>query len=386
MRQILHITALTLSLCILSGFKIVFAGDDVAINGFVSQGYLRSSENNFLTDSNQGSFEFDEIGINFSYNPGSNVTVGAQLFARDLGDVGEDKVTVNWAFGDYKWQNWMGLRAGIMKFDIGLYNNARDIDSLRTSILLPQSVYNEWFRDVGQGIKGVQMYGKVPIGAAGQLDYQLQVSNVQIPLDSGTAQYILMSTPSITSLDSIDIDTAYSMNLRWYTPLDGLLLGISGYRTNLRYNINDSTLIYESNDFRTGIVSVEYTWRSLTLASEFKQETSRDNVYPTGDPGFKIVDGDRQQNTNYYFSGSYQFTDWFEAGLYYSKGEASHKETGPANELKDTCLSTRFNITPNFVFKLETHFMNGFYGAVPGTDGSLHDTWNLYAAKASYTF
>jgi hypothetical protein len=143
-----------LALCFAVTAGPVSAEQGVAIHGFVSQGYMKSSDNNFQTDTDNGSFEFNEMGLNFVYDTGENVKVGAQLFARDLGEIGNDTVGVSWAFGDYKWRDWLGVRAGIMKLSTGLYSETRDVDSLRTSILLPQSVYNEWFRDVGQGAKG----------------------------------------------------------------------------------------------------------------------------------------------------------------------------------------------------------------------------------------
>ncbi|MBU0994399.1 MAG: hypothetical protein KJ737_18050 [Proteobacteria bacterium] len=384
-KQFKYIIIIVLSFGILFSFQTAFAGN-VDIHGFVSQGYLRSSDNNFLNDSNKGSFEFNEMGINFGYDTGSDVTVGAQLFARDLGDFGNDKVSVAWAFGDYKWKSWMGFRAGMMKFALGLYNTTRDIDSLRTTIILPQSVYNEWYRDVSQGTKGAQIYGHLSLGYAGLLDYTLQVSGTQVPIDSGTAKFFLDRNSTVTTLDAIDVDTTYGAALIWYTPLDGLLLGVSGFSTNAKYTVNNSTAVIDNPDFRESILSVEYTLNRLTLASECMYTTSRNNVYLLSNPSIILVDDERIQNTNYYFSGAYRFTDWFEGGLYYSKSEAFYNGTGPDNELKDICLSTRFDISPAMVFKLETHFMKGLFGVDPGTDGTRDDKWNLYAAKVSYTF
>ena len=41
---------------------------DVDIHGFISQGYLNTSNNYFYGDTVDGSFEFNEFGINFSEN------------------------------------------------------------------------------------------------------------------------------------------------------------------------------------------------------------------------------------------------------------------------------------------------------------------------------
>ena len=44
---------------------------NVDVHGFVSQGYMRSQHNNYLAnDSSDGTFAFNEIGINFSKQRG----------------------------------------------------------------------------------------------------------------------------------------------------------------------------------------------------------------------------------------------------------------------------------------------------------------------------
>lgn len=54
----------------------------VDIHGFVSQGFIYSTGNNFMADSTEdGSFEFNELGINFATNVEEDIRVGMQLFS-----------------------------------------------------------------------------------------------------------------------------------------------------------------------------------------------------------------------------------------------------------------------------------------------------------------
>lgn len=364
---------------------------ELAIHGFVSQGYMKSSDNNFLTETDKGSFQFNEMGLNFGYDTGGNVKVGAQLFARDLGDIGEDKVMVSWAYGDYKWRDWLGLRAGIMKFGLGIYNETRDVDSLRTCLLLPQSVYNEGFRDVGQGTKGVALYGNVPMGAGGLLKYDFKMIDVQIPVDSGAAAFIKQRNPAFAEIYSLDFDPTFFGSVNWYTPLEGLVLGVSGYSTESKYEVNMYNpgldmyidLDIDNKDQRALVYSIEYTFRNLILASEYMVTTRDTSAYPRGNPTNNY---DNVKSSTYYVSAAYRFSEWFEAGAYYSYGTPDDDGSGASNELKDTCLSTKFDITDNMVVKFETHFMDGLFGVTAGDDGSLDDSWMLYATKVSYTF
>lgn len=380
-------------LVFLTGAHQVKAEDDsVSIHGFVSQGYLKSSDNNFLVESDDGSFQFNEMGLNFGYDTGGNVKIGAQLFARDLGDIGEDKVTVSWAYGDYKWRDWLGFRAGIMKLSLGLYNESRDVDSLRTCLILPQSVYNEGFRDVAQGTKGVALYGNVPLGVGGILKYNFNMLDVQVPLDSGTASFIKQRNPKIGEIYSFDFENVFWGDLKWYTPLEGLLLGVGGYNTKSLWEVSWShpvlpntyiPLDIDNKYQRAMTYSIEYTFQNLVLASECQIADRKFSAYPKGSPT-NIYD--KTKSTSYYFSAAYRFTEWFEAGTYYSYGTADDDGSGDANELTDICLSTRFDITDNMIFKLEAHSMDGLFGAQPGDDGNTDDKWMLYASKVSYTF
>ena len=38
----------------------------IDIHGFISQGYLQSTDNNYLANTDKGTFEFNEAAINFS--------------------------------------------------------------------------------------------------------------------------------------------------------------------------------------------------------------------------------------------------------------------------------------------------------------------------------
>lgn len=54
---------------ILTFFPILsqaFEGEDIKIHGFASTGYIKSDHNNFLVQSEKGSFEFSELEFNFN--------------------------------------------------------------------------------------------------------------------------------------------------------------------------------------------------------------------------------------------------------------------------------------------------------------------------------
>ncbi len=89
------------------------------IHAFVSQGYFRSTRNNYLIDnSTHGSFEFTEVGINFTQLLTDELRTGIQLFSRQLGKDGDFRARMDWFYLDYHFADWLGLRAGRTKIPV----------------------------------------------------------------------------------------------------------------------------------------------------------------------------------------------------------------------------------------------------------------------------
>ncbi len=348
---------------------------DLDIHGFVSQGYLKSEGNNFLTaDTNDGSFQFNEVGINLNKRLTDSLHVGVQLLARDQGVIGNNEVEIDWAYGNYRWRDWLGVRAGIMRIPLGLYNETRDLDFLRTSILLPQSVYNENLRDYFSRIRGIGLYGDIPMNNVGSLGYQLMVGTVDIDPDGGVARS--SETSGVMEFVDSDVGTVYNGSLQWHTPLDGLSTGITYFYNSdaeARANLtipqdsgmpsgvgqepdistgpdtagpdapsdmppgsemppgigqdsgmprrlgqpssveipSEMTVIDELDEFEVYVLSAEYTWNDLVIAAEYMKMNRKSHL-----KGFPMEF--ELDMVGYYLSAAYRFTDWFELGSYYS--------------------------------------------------------------------
>ena len=224
-------------------------GSGILVGGFVSQGYLNSEDNVFLLpNGREGSGAFNEAAVIVSADPVDRVRVGIQLMGRDFGASQDSAVRVDWAYGDYRWRDQLGLRAGRIKLPYGLYNQERDVDMLRTSVLLPQSVYSETDRNLLLAYEGVGLYGNVVLGGAGDLDYELVLGSLNIPLEGSddAARLIAdvsamqagevgaeiaalygLSPDSVTAVPAAVADAqlavprVYGGSLIWNTPLSG---------------------------------------------------------------------------------------------------------------------------------------------------------------------
>ena len=139
-----------------------------------------STGNNYLAHTKRGSFEFFEAGLNVTKELGSKVRAGVQIFAQDLGPIGNYNPIVDWAYIDYQWRPWLGVRVGHFKMPLNLYSDQLDADMSRTSVLMPQAVYDQHFRDVLAAVSGFGLYGQVELAAAGSLDYDVYAGTLFI--------------------------------------------------------------------------------------------------------------------------------------------------------------------------------------------------------------
>ena len=402
--------------------------DEIQIHGLVSQGYIRSTGNNYLAASKDGSFEFNEAIVNFSTQVSENLRVGLQLLSRDLGKEGNNSVTLDWAYGDYRWRKNLGLRFGKLKSQIGLYNKERDVDLLRTSIILPQSVYEETAREFAQSYNGFCLYGNSLLPTVGRLNYELYAGTLPVSNPNsdfwqnnlGLLKDLLhlifpLDTDFSIAIQSVTVKYATGGMLTWDTPLPGLSLSgnlIKGeldlsariealvpleeaLATDLpRTAANVNGVIRQPLDLtveisRLSTLSAEYSWRDLQLAGEFLR--AKYDIEAFGLPA-------RMEWQGYYAMANYRLNDLLELGSYYSRfypyeddkdGErlASQGEPGFRAWKEDIALSTRFDVGENWLVKLEAHRMDGVAQVmVHDNPDGLTRNWHLFLAKISCHF
>lgn len=344
-------------------------GSGVQVHGFVSQGFMASSKNNYLAESKRGSFEFTEIGINFTKELSDRFRVGLQLFSRDLGPIGNYGAQLDWAYLDYRFFDWLGIRAGRTKLPFGLYNETSDVDAARTSVLLPQSVYPITSRDFLLAQTGVELYGTVPLRQAGDLEYRAY---------GGTLFYD-PAYEGQTAIEKPKVPYLVGGRLMWKPPLQGLQLGgsVQALQLNLDYVVPERLVsqLEAANALPAGfngriqaeipavlwVTSLEYAPHELLLAAEYgrwhtKVESSLEAVVPSS----------RTTSERLYGMVSYRVRPWFTPGSYYSVlfSDASDR-TARGKYQHDVAVTLRFDLTDFWLLKLEGHFMHGTAAVSP---------------------
>ena len=60
--------------------------DGFEVHGFATQGFVKTSANSFFGNSENGSFEFTELGVNATVEPSPSVRLSGQLLSRRAGE------------------------------------------------------------------------------------------------------------------------------------------------------------------------------------------------------------------------------------------------------------------------------------------------------------
>lgn len=398
-------------------------GDEIHVHGFVSQGWFNTRHNNYLVqESRNGTAEFHEAAVSLQVQATERLRIGAQFLARDFGDTGNNVAKIDWAYGDYLWRDWFGLRIGKIKTKMGLYGEGRDIDMLRTTVLLPQSVYYEGHRDFLVGVEGAGVHGNVPLDDAGGVDYDLWAGtlNVMDPGDGFWGDVFtesgLLSAEQLGNHYGDDVRYLGSVNEAvrfpwmmggsaiWNSPLEGTRTALTyitgrftaGSRDAFALRVDDPG---DPLGWRHFEVEQDYSGR-LNHLLVLSGELERGEWTFAGEYYQERLDG--MTSEGFYVQSTLQSCDLLSLSGYFSRylrdredpeGDAFARRAMPEFLAwqNDYCLATRFDVNPYWVMKFEYHVVDGL-GQLSlaknpeGDPDGWRRWWSYAAAKATFHF
>jgi hypothetical protein len=361
----------------------VYAQDlaGIEIHGFATQGFLFSSHNNYLSmKSSEGSLQWTDGAVSFTDSLTDSLRVGIQLHMYQLGDLGGSNIQVDWASGDYRINDHLGIRAGKVKTALGLFNDSQDVDAVFLWILLPQSVYPIDNKSVFLSHLGGEVYGDVPLGnRAGKLVYHAYAGHVNLDLNGG---YVLQIADDGLTFNTAPGGKLYGGDLRWETPFKGLAVGTSalvqavdGSAPQGSLHIAPFLLTDHYAEFKKGRFYAAGEYRRVPAGAVFS---------------FGPVKLDSPVDYREWFvMGSYRLTGKIHVGTYYSHFiNKALDSSQSANYSKDWALSGRYDFNSYFYGKIEGHFLHGtglgYYQSSNPT--GLKPNSNMLAAKIGFSF
>lgn len=366
-------------------------GYTVQVHGFASQGFALSNHNNYLTmDTSNGSFRFTDGGLNMSTNLTSRLRVGAQLYDREIGQLGGGRISLDWAYADYKFNDWFGVRAGKVKTVLGLYNDTQDAEFLHTWALLPQALYPTDLRSSLIAHTGVDLYGQIGMKKAGSLSYT--VYGGRRADDRRNGYYFNTQDTGIPL--STWVGSLGGLDVHWNTPISGLVVGGSFLdehdNAQGEYQALGVPYFLPSDPNRITDGYVDYSVGKLHVTAEFRRNHTGYDFIVLGQSSYTD-----QGSKGFFASAAYRLTKKIEVGTYNSRFYVDNPQdaTDPAaNHIYDQAVTVRYDPKNWWDVKVEGHFMNG-YGDVYSARGfylrdnpTLQPTTNMLVVRTGWYF
>lgn len=380
-----------------------FGQEDLAANGFLTQGYFYTDRNNLYGESSDGgSFDFRELGVNASYRLTPKLRVAGQLMSRKAGNLDDGEPKLDYALLDYQFSddpmNQYGLRLGRLKIPFGFYNESRDIAFTRPGIMLPQSLYFHQARDLELSVDGAILYSYLEV-PGGWLDIDLLYGK---PQTDTNVEYAYLANDATGHFD----DSIGYMARAIYN-YDGGRIRVGGTLAEYKLSYqpgNGPGFPVDLSEFDEGDLLLDVA----VLSAEYNAERwSLTGEYMIHDIDWRELGGVfslRPQTTiqSYYLQLQYRLNQNWELMLRYDELLLDKDDpTGQANAAifttkaphtfysKDWIAGVGWSPTPNWLFRAEYHHVTGT-GWVAEQDNpdpsQLRKNWNIFALQATYRF
>jgi hypothetical protein len=370
-----------LLLCLAAGAVRAQDAEAVQVHGFATQGFIYSSRDNYLTSrTSEGEPGWTEAVVSITDTPVPKLRIGVQLHYFRLGDLGSESPQIDWALGDYKVNDYFGIRAGKVKTPLGLFNDTQDIDAVFLWSLLPQSTYTIDNRSFFLAHLGGEIYGSVPLGRlGGKLSYRGYGGENSLSNTGGYTEQLR----TLTGLQFTDPirGPVYGADLRWQTAYQPLMLGASFFDQHI------------TGEAPTGGVSFR------TLIPAYYAQFDKGRFYAAGEyrrqPNHGILQvGPYQQPFQYdqrqwFAMTSFRATKKLQVGTYYShQSDPTLPKYQQGSVSKDFVLSARYDFNANFYAKTEGHFLHGTaIGFYPDDNPmGVNSRTNLVIGKIGFDF
>tara|TARA_R110001592_G_scaffold180190_1_gene422370 strand:+ start:599 stop:1819 length:1221 start_codon:yes stop_codon:yes gene_type:complete len=376
----------------------------IQIHGFATQGLVFTTDNNFYGDSDHGSADFTELGINANMQISPKMRLAGQLLSRHAGNMDDGSLRLDYAILDINLiasaQGNLGLYLGRIKNPLGLYNETRDIGHTRASVFTQQAIYFDKVRDLTMSADGINLYGEYFLAngtlllQAG-LGYPIPDDNVeQTYLGQNWAGELEANQPALIGRIMYEHDGG-----RWIVALSGASLELD-FKAGLADSIN------------SGKLEIDYSILSTQFNGEKWQFTAEGAIQKSNFIGLGGAYEDVKP-LGFTLEAKYRFTSKWQAFIrsetfYLDKEDKyGHLANKKLQLLSDTLyggqlpiqpsynrysqawvVGGRWDINNNLMAAADYHVIKG--GAIlSGADNDMYTTtkyWDMFAVSLSYRF
>ncbi len=363
------------------------------VHGFLSQGMVASSHNNFYGESSDGvSWDFREIGLNASYRLNPGIQFSGQVMSRRAGEMDTGALWVDYAFADITLlsseEKQVGIRIGRMKTPYGIYNETRDAAFTRPAVVVPQPVYFDVGRKFVLSSDGVHPYGRFEV-PTGNLEVVFCIGKSPIDDRSSKATLVGYKAPGDFSQDRLTTGFRVmheSADQRW-------LAGVSYFSLHQEYDPEPGDAFPQTSVLlEPWLVSLRYSGEKWTISSEYMLEKA------DFDFGNRKVDTYAQ---GWYIQSQYRFMPDLELLLRYDysagdkddrdgrKFQATTGQPAYTRYLHDYVVGAKYDVTSSFMLRAEWHHLKGTFWLSSldnPNPADLKKDWDMFMLLGSWHF
>lgn len=351
------------------------------VHGFASQAYLLSDGNNFYGDSQRGSSELTEIGLNANWRYSNTLNFAGQVLSRNAGATDNGSVRIDYLFADYKAiendVTGLGVRIGRVRNAYGFYNETRDVLFTRPSILMPQAIYYEGngLRELLFSSDGAQLYSY----------WDLDNSTTSFSLTAGRNKSLSKDIiQNLLGTSGSQIVVRGNLSHPIFAQLSHSVSGgrsrfaLSMYNVGLDFDTNFMG-INGLNLYASGyVLSAQHNLRDWSFTTEYSLTTVK---YEAGILGNNTSDIEAT-----YLQAEYRLSPAvsFVGRLEYSVFDRDNRNASDTNHL---VIGTKWSPTRNWTIAADLMGMRGT-GGIPDIDnpGGTNERTELLAIMVGYRF
>ncbi|MBL0709712.1 MAG: hypothetical protein JJV99_01660 [Colwellia sp.] len=388
----------------LPAYHVCAAEQDFQFHGFAAQGLIDVNGSNFVNDDGSLSPKLTEFGINGSYQLNDKLRLAGQVVYLNGGNRYAEGVRVDYALLDwsvYDDQNWQGnIYLGRFKNNHWLYSSSRDIPFARPSIILPQSVYFDGFRDIAVGGDGIAIKISHNNDIYGDFDFNFSYGSSSI---SDKQTEIILSELAQGSLKQ---DKDIQASFYWQPTFSSWRFGASYLDSDFSYQASDNDgLFFDGKKIVDAQFLTEfYTVNALYEAEywEFSGEIYQESLTAKGfyQPLFsrRIIGQGAYLQSRYKVNEELTLLARYEH-FYIDRNDKNGKKLEEETDgyipayfayHNDTTLGLSYDLLSDLRLRLEYHWFKGTGRLTPVVlpNPTVNDNkyWQLWAIQLMYWF